>query len=188
MNSEYDKPNSKHKELIFWTLDSGASINIINRLDILTNIKTCNEKIYFANNQSITVKKVGTFKGFINEYEFTIKDVYYTPTINKNLISIGQLIKQNYKITSHNKPYATIYDEYQNKIINITSNSNNTFSMWISNQRINLHDNNNTDINEEINYISLKIPEKLNLWHRRFSHFDIKPIKHTLLKTDIQQK
>ena len=34
----------------------------------------------------------------------------------------------------------------------------------------------------------MKIPDKLNLWHRRFSHFDIKPIKNKLLKTDIKLK
>ncbi|KAG4097219.1 hypothetical protein H8356DRAFT_1395085 [Neocallimastix lanati (nom. inval.)] len=123
---------SINKELICWTLDSGASINITNRLDKLTNIKYCNEKIFFVNNQSIIINKVGTFIGYINEYEFTIEDVYYSPLININLISIGNLIKQNYKIlfnTNHNKSYVTIYDKYQNKIANIISNTNNTFNI-----------------------------------------------------------
>ena len=182
---------SINKELICWTLDSGASINITNRLDKLTNIKYCNEKIFFANNQSIIINKVGTFIGYINEYEFTIEDVYYSPLINKNLISIGNLIKQNYKIlfnTNHNKSYVTIYDKYQNKIANIISNANNTFNIWLSTQRIFLHDNNTRNTNDEINYINMKIPDKLNLWHRRFSHFDIKSIKNKLLKTDIKLK
>ena len=34
----------------------------------------------------------------------------------------------------------------------------------------------------------MKISDKLNLGHRRFSHFDIKPIKNKLLKTDIKLK
>jgi len=34
----------------------------------------------------------------------------------------------------------------------------------------------------------MKTVDKLNLWHRRFGHFDIKSIKQKLLKTDIKQK
>ena len=67
-----------NKELIFWILDSGASINITNRKDKLINIKTCNEKIYLANNETLTTKYIGTFKGYINDQEITINDVYYS--------------------------------------------------------------------------------------------------------------
>jgi len=81
-----------------------------------------------------------------------------------------------------------IYDKYQNKIANIISNANNTFNIKLSTKRIFLHDNNTRSTNDEINYINMKIPDKLNLWHRRFSHFDIKSIKNKLLKTDIKLK
>jgi len=67
-----------NKKLICWTIDLlGASINITKRLDKFTSIKYCNEKIFFANNQSIIINKVGTFIEYINEYEFTIEDDYY---------------------------------------------------------------------------------------------------------------
>ena len=100
-----------NKELIFWILDSGASINITNRKDKLINIKTCNEKIYLANNETLTTKYIGTFKGYINDQEITINDVYYSPFIDKNLLSVGKLNQENYKIVfniHHNKQCATM--------------------------------------------------------------------------------
>ena len=77
IDNKNESIKSINKELICWTLDSGASINITNRLDKLTNIKHCNKKIFFVNNQSIIINKVGTFIEYINEYEFTIEDIYY---------------------------------------------------------------------------------------------------------------
>lgn len=34
----------------------------------------------------------------------------------------------------------------------------------------------------------MKIPDRLYLWHRRFSNFDIRPIKNKLLKTNVKLK
>eukprot|EP00833_Pecoramyces_ruminatium_P006369 jgi/Orpsp1_1/1180401/evm.model.c7180000073270.1 len=177
-NQHFTKNN---KELVCWILDSGASINITNRIDKLTNIKKCNEKLYFANNQTVTTNYIGTFKGYINNQEIIINDVYYSPIINKNLLSLGKLAQQNYKVIFnmyHNKPCATIYDEHQNKIINILSTTNNTFKFWISTQPLYLNDIKKISINNEINYTNMKANDRLNLWHRRFAHFDIKMIKH----------
>jgi len=101
------------KELICWILDSGASINITNCLDKLTNIRNCREKVYFANNKFLITKYIGTFIRYINNYKFIIEEVYYSPEINKNLLSIEQHTKQNYKIIfsySNNQSCETIYD------------------------------------------------------------------------------
>jgi len=188
-NINTQKINNK-KELIPWILDSGASINITNRLDILTDIKECKEKIYFANKEFIYSSHIGDFIGFINNYKILIKNIYYSPKINKNLLSLGQLIKQNYKIVfnyQNNQPFAIIYDQYNNKIQNIKSTEFNTFKLWTPTQQLHLF-NKSKNITNEINYINMKTVDKLNLWHRRFGHFDIKPIKQKLLKTDIKQK
>jgi len=179
------------KELICWILDSGASINITNCLEKLTNIRKCHEKIYFANSKFLIAKYIGTFIGYINNYKFIIEEVYYSSEINKNLLSIEQLTKQNYKIIfnySNNQSYATIYDKYNNKIQNVLSNRSNTFKIWISTQSLNLNNEYELKNYEEINYASMKTKDKINLWHRRFAHFDIKSIRQKLLKTDINLK
>jgi len=169
-----NQSTTSKKKLTCWILDSGASIHITNQLDNLFNIKICNEKIFLANKQSIHSTFIGTFKGYINDYEIIINDVYFSPNIDKNLLSIGKLIKQNYKLifnSNQNKPYVSIYDKYQNKIIDIFSNSSNTFKIWISTQPILLNNISQRNIINQLNYTNLKISEKLNLWHRRFAHF-----------------
>jgi len=185
-SNQYNIANEK--ELMCWILDSGASINITNRLDKLTNINKCNEKLYLANNQTLTTKYIGTFKGYINNQEIIIKDVYYSPNIKKNLLSLGKLTQQNYKIIfniHHNKSYATIFDKHQNKIVNILSDTNNTFKIWVSTQPLHLNNINQINTNNEINYTNMKIHEKLKLWHRRLAHFNIKSIQNKLLYTNI---
>jgi len=166
IHKEKSQTPVNNKELICWILDSGASINITYRKNKLINIKACNEKIYLSNNETLTTKYIGTFKGYINDQEITIKDVYYSPFIDKNLLSVRKLNQQNYKIVFNihrNKPCATIYDNHRNKIINVLSYSNNTFKLFMSTHPLQLKDIEKININNEINYTNMKIQDKLNL-------------------------
>jgi len=166
-------------------LDSGASINIISNLNLLIDIKKCNEETNLANGQIITAVHKGKFKGYVNNNEIILNEVYYFPAINKNLISIFKLLKENYKIVfnnSNNKSYAIIYDSNYKRIVNITATKTNTFKIWFSNNKINLNNNNNQHNNLEINFTTPNEAKRLNLWHRRLCHFDISHIKNKLLK------
>ena len=69
IHKEKSQTPVNNKELICWILDSGASINITYRKNKLINIKACNEKIYLSNNETLTTKYIGTFKGYINDQE-----------------------------------------------------------------------------------------------------------------------
>jgi len=171
-----------------WILDSGASINITGNLNLLIDIKKCNEEINLANGQIITAVHKGKFKGYVNNNEIILNEVYYSPAINKNLISICKLLKENYKIVfnnSNNKSYAIIYNSNDKKIVNINATKNNTFKIWFSNNRISLNNNSNQHNNLEINFTTPNAARKLNLWHRRLCHFDISHITNKLLKLNI---
>ena len=70
--------------------------------------------MFFANGQ----KNVSTHKKDIERYynntKFTLNNVLLIPSLNKNLISVCQLTKQNYKVifnSSNNTSNVTIYDE-----------------------------------------------------------------------------
>jgi len=176
--------SSKRNSISCWILDSGASINITNNINLLSDIKNCNEYIQLANGKSILSKQIGNFRGFINNNEFIIKNVYFSKEINKNLISVCQLTQQNYKIifnTINNKPCAIIYDKNGKRIYNSYSNNSNTFKVWILTHKFN-------SSNNEINIANLKSSEKLSLWHRRLAHFNIENIKTKLLKINIPIK
>jgi hypothetical protein len=40
----------------------------------------------------------------------SVKDIYYTPQLNHNLLSVGQLCEENYKVVFENQQ-CTIYDK-----------------------------------------------------------------------------
>jgi len=183
--------NINSKEMMCWILDSGASISITNQLNGLKNIQKCREKIYLANNQTILTQFKGDLMGYIDNHKILIKNVYYSPKINKNLLSIGNLTQQGYKVIfniNNNKPHAIIYNQNHQRILTIKSNQTNTFKFWISTQPLNLSKIDNSDNSIEINYTHLKSIDKINLWHRRLAHFNISNIKNKLLKININTK
>jgi len=55
----------------------------------------------------------------------------------------------------------------------------------MSTHPLQLKDIEKININNEINYTNMKIQDKLNLWHRRLAHFDIRTIKYKLLNTNV---
>jgi len=50
---------------VLYHLDSGASINITNKINILSNINEHEEKTYLANSQYFRSEFIGNFKGHI---------------------------------------------------------------------------------------------------------------------------
>jgi len=130
------------------------------------------------------------FNEYINNTNISINEVYYSDRISKNLISVGKLIQQNYKLvlsSNNNTLKLIIYKSHGKRITHVTSNSSNTFKIWMSRKVINLNTNNFNTI-KEFNSITLKPSEKLDLWHQRFGNFNIDNIKTKLLKIKIPAK
>jgi len=72
-------------------LDSGASISIISHLNKLNNIQKCNEKVYLASNQVISIQFKGDLIGSTSNHKIIIKNITTHQKINKNLLPIGNL-------------------------------------------------------------------------------------------------
>ena len=185
--------NKVDNNITVWVLDSGASISITNSILSLINIRKCEISISLANGKEIISNYIGDFVGFVNNDKFILKNVYYSKLIKRNLISINQLISQNYKIVFNNyknKPYAVIYNQYGNRIYQSISDNKNTFKIFISKYPIqyNNHNENLPNNKNEINYSHLKDKNSLDLWHRRLGHYNISSIKNrlTTIKTKTQ--
>ena len=173
-----------------WIIDSGASIHITGCIDLLTDIKKCNEEVILPNGKTVVASAYGNFTGYIENSKFILKNVFYVDSINKNIISVTKLIQQHYKIiffNYNNKPYLTIYNDSGKRIINVSSNSQNIFTLWLSNKLI----SNNEPKHDKtllMHLSTLNKLDKINLWHRRLGHFNINPIKNKLLKINIKSK
>ena len=79
------------------------------------------------------------FVGFTNNNKFILKNVYNSRYIKRNLISINQLISQNYKVIFNNydnSPQALIYDNNGNRIYKSLSNDKNTYQIFTSKHQI----------------------------------------------------
>jgi len=182
--------NYTNNNFIIWILDSGASISTTNDINLLTNIKKCHTKISLANDKEILSNYIGDFVGFINNQKFTLKNVFYSKYIKRNLISVNQLITQNYKIVFNNYnnlPQALIYDNHGNRIYKSISDNKNTFKIFTSIHQIKLRKE-HINYNNEINNIYLNKDQLMDLWHRRLGHFDISKIRTKLNNFNIKNK
>jgi len=171
--------------ILVWILDSGASISTINDIKFLTNIKICKTKILLENGKEVLSEFCSYFVGFINNNKFILKIVYYSRYIKRNLISINQLISQNYKVIFNNydnSPQALIYNNNGNRIYKYLSNTKNIYQIFTSKHQTIL----NSTKNNEINYTHSNNQQVIDLQHRRLGHYDISKIKNKL--SNINQK
>jgi len=179
-NNQSDIINNNN--ITCWILDSGASISVTNNLNQLTNIRKCKINISLPNGKEIIASHLGNFEGYINNHKFVLKNVYYSNQIYKNLISINQLMLQNYKVVFNNfnnLPRASIYDNNGNRVCDILSNLNNTFKIYFSKFPI-IFDKKDSYITNEISYTHLNKSQIMELWHRRLGHFNISLVKDKL--------
>jgi len=186
-NKNHENSNIHNNNFIVWILDSGASISTINDIKFLTNIKKCKTKILLANGKEVLSEFCGDFVGFINNNKFILKNVYYSRYIKRNLISINQLISQNYKVIFNNydnSPQALIYDNNGNRIYKSLSNDKNTYQIFTSKHQTNL----NSTKHNEINYTVSNNQQVIDLWHRRLGHYDISKIKNKLSNINLKLK
>jgi len=181
-NNQFDIINNNN--ITCWILDSGASISMTNDLNQLTSIRKCKINISLPNGKEIIASHLGNFEGYINNHKFVLKNVYYSNQIYKNLISINQLILQNYKVifnNFNNLPRATIYDNNGIRVCDIFSNLKNTFKVYFSKFPI-IFNKKYSNTTNEINHTYLNKNQFMDLWHRRLGHFNISLIKDKLNK------
>jgi len=173
-----------------WIIDSGASLHVTYSINLLKNIKKCNESISLPNGKIVTSTKYGSFTGYVNNNEIKLNKVFYVPNITKNIISLSELIKHNYKVVflnHYNKVFASLFDQHGNKITNIPSDKHNIFQIWLSNRIYNLKIRKHTPTSL-MHLSTLSKAEKINLWHRRLGHFNISKILNKLSKINIPSK
>jgi len=187
--AKYNQNLHLKKSVSNWIIDSGASVNITSSPELLHNTQKCEEPISTANGELMKATIIGTFTGYINNTKFVLNNVYYVPGIKKNIISISQLINQNYKVIFHNNkntPSVIIYDKNGNRISSLTTNSQHIFTIYISSKPIDFQNEceNTTNTNYTCNIIN---SDKYKLWHRRLAHFGFNTIKNKLFKLNIKQ-
>ena len=85
-----------------WIFDFGASNHMTGNLEFLKNAVPYNhhDTVRIANGQSLSVEKVGSLSIPLSDSTtLFLSNVLYVPSLSANLISVSQLVKQNYLIS-----------------------------------------------------------------------------------------
>lgn len=73
-----------------WIIDSGASMHITPRKDLLVNIVPATGSMLFGDGVKKPIKGIGSVDFSLSDYTITIHDVYYVPDAAASLLSVSQ--------------------------------------------------------------------------------------------------
>lgn len=104
---------NSHTSNNFWIVDSGASEHLSGNAFLFRNINSCDEiSISLPNEMSQIVSSKGNV---VISPIITLKDVYFAPSFNVNLLSINKLTTTDEFIIHFSKNHATIFDKVKMK-------------------------------------------------------------------------
>ncbi|KAL3523634.1 hypothetical protein ACH5RR_016468 [Cinchona calisaya] len=94
-----------------WYFDSAATNHMTNKANFLTNVKkyTGNLKIYTADGNPLPITATGDISP-------SLTNAFVSPSLTNNLISIGQLVDDNYKV-EFSKSGCIVQDQQSGKMI-----------------------------------------------------------------------
>jgi len=129
-------------------------------------------KIQLGDDKSLEVAAKGAMEVQTKEGIKSIHDIYYTPQLKHNLLSVGQLCEKNYKVVFENKT-CTIYDKNKgNRVITVVPMTRNRmFPLRFDEHNINL--------------ANMAYEDSSCLWHLRYGHLNFQsskfPTSHALV-------
>ena len=95
----------------------------------------------------------------------SVQDIYYTPKLKHNLLSVGQLCEKNYRVVFENMQ-CTIYDKNQkNKVITVVPMTKNRMFPLKFGQNDN-------------QLVNMAYEDKSWLWHLKYGHLNFNSLKN----------
>ena len=168
VNKSSVKEEEDHK--LIWNIDSGASDHMTPYKDILIDFNdniTGNvrwgdgKKSPILGKGKVTMKMRNKYGG----YELTLKEVYYAPNLDQNLMSERKFDENGFKVIT----YKGVKEVMDGKEIFLIGYWNEMEKMYQSKARMILQGNEaKTKKSEKIEATGNKAT--LNLWHKRFGH------------------
>jgi len=147
-----------------WYLDSGCSSHMSGRKDWFVNIKpSMKNMVKFANDNTLAAEGVGDVLIMRKDGKRSvISNVLYIPGMKSNLLSIGQLVEKNYKVSIEDK-MMRVLDSNGRLILKAPMSQNRTFKI-------------------ELNVMEHKCLATATsrdewIWHYRLGHLNFKDIR-----------
>ena len=93
-----------------WLLDSGCTHHLCNDAEMFKFLDdTYKSKVKVGNGEAVKVKSRGTVSISTISGIKTIPDVLYTPDMSQNLLSVGQMLENNYSLHFKNRECVVFY-------------------------------------------------------------------------------
>ncbi|KAL8096387.1 hypothetical protein AgCh_037375 [Apium graveolens] len=166
LNEGNVKPNvdmNKREDSNLWYLDNGASNHMTG---FRSKFKTLDEnmtgQVRFGDGSTVEIKGKGSV-GFKckNGEELILNEVYYIPYLCDNIISLGQLSKNNNEVILRDM-YLWVYDKHKRLIMKVKRTNNRLYKIFL----------------ETVDPVCLLTKEEeSSLWHSRFGHVNYKSMK-----------
>jgi hypothetical protein len=120
----YDKAENGTKDI--WYLDSGCSNHMSgNRKLFFTMDESFKSKIKLGDDKALEFFAKKVMEVHTKEGMKSVKDIYYTPQLKNNLLSVGKLCEKNYKVVFENEK-CIIYDKNKgNRVVTVVPMSKN---------------------------------------------------------------
>ena len=156
--------STMHQKNKRWLLDSGCSNHMSPEKEIFCNIdSSINTPVKLGNGQLVESKGMGSISIQTEHGTSQIQNVLLVPSLHENLLSLGQLLENGYKL-EFDKNMCNIYDKKdKKKVMTTIEMKNRIFSLNIKYAPA-LHA---TTSNEPVS----------SLWHKRLGHVNFQSLK-----------
>jgi transposase InsO family protein len=156
----YSCINVEHKEEKVWYLDSGCSHHITgDRSSFDTLDEEFSSHVELGDNKKVEIKGQGDVAIHLNEgNKKCIHDVFYSPSIGQNLLSVGQMMRRGFRLV-FDDAQCEIYNKNTNqKVVVVKMSSNNIFPFNM----------------KSLHHVAMRSEhlDDSQLWHLRYGHLN----------------
>lgn len=159
-----------------WIVDSGASQHMTGSEELLCNIKEGKgQSVTFGNNESVEISGIGTIAPFHSSENpsstFPNSDAYFIPSMEKSLLSVSKLDKQQMSVLFKNGK--CIISDKNDQIVAVAYEDQGLYKL----------DANNITLDSAYSGSMVTISlSKMQLWHQRLGHLSLDNLKQMMNK------
>lgn len=155
-----------------WGMDSGATKHVTGSkqcLNFIENMENKNKSLTTVGGEKYKIEGIGDGYLCIREGQIKLDDVFYIPSLEQNLMSVGTLTDKGNMVVFMKDKCFVLNNSHDRLIIGSCSRDN-------TNGLYRMGEHTIYDVNNKTH------KEKMSLWHRKYGHLSYSGLRHLYLK------